>query len=356
FVRFREKKIVRLGQKADFECPALGSPTPVVTWYYNGAPLNPFSAPTKYSFEEDQRVLRIAATGSKDLGEYQCLARNEAGNVTKVYELDVIMPPLVRLDKTEVREREGATFTVQCSAEGHPQPNIEWSREAGGLFRLGTSVDMATGLFTITDAKKEDSGRYTCTATSKIGQDFKSVTVEVIERPTIHTTLEPILVKENGQVLLPCHATGSQPIRIQWLLPSGQMLAADQPGVFRILPDQGLLIEKVRLEHAGRYRCSANNEAGFQNAVISLEVLVPPKLRRPTNLDLSGRLNSILQLHCEIESGSPTPTVIWERDGLTFSRTKSYYTTTESGLFIFNSLKYVYTFVKLCSNCIRFTE
>ncbi|KAF8561358.1 hypothetical protein P879_00953, partial [Paragonimus westermani] len=339
FVRFREKKIVRLGQQADFECPALGSPTPVVTWYYNGAPLNPFSSPAKYSFEEDQRVLKIAATGSKDLGEYQCLARNEAGNVTKVYELDVIMPPLVRLDKTEVREREGATFMVQCSAEGHPQPTLEWSREAGGLFRLGTSVDMATGLFTITDAKKEDSGRYTCTATSKIGQDSKSVTVEVIERPTIHTTLEPILVKENGQVLLPCHATGSQPIRIQWLLPSGQMLAADQPGVFRILPDQGLLIEKVRLEHAGRYRCSANNEAGFQNAVISLEVLVPPKLRRPTTLDLSGRLNSILQLHCEIESGSPTPTVIWERDGLTFSRTKSYYTTTESGLFIFNSLK-----------------
>ncbi|CAI2738000.1 unnamed protein product, partial [Dicrocoelium dendriticum] len=101
----------------------------------------------------------------------------------------------------------------------------------------------------------------------------------------------------------------------------------------------GLLIEQVRQEHAGRYRCSANNEAGFQNAVISLEVLVPPKLRRPPKLEVSGRLNSVLQLHCEIESGSPTPTVIWERDGLTFSRTKSYYTTTESGLFIFNSLK-----------------
>ncbi|GAA55160.1 hemicentin-1 [Clonorchis sinensis] len=339
FVRFREKLVARLGQEVELPCPVLGSPAPIVTWYLNGAPLNLFTAPAKYVFEEDQRILRIPAASNKDPGEYQCMARNEAGNVTKVYELDVIMPPLVRLDKTEVREREGATFTVQCSAEGHPQPTLEWSREVGGLFRLGTSVDITTGVLTITDAKKEDAGRYICTAASKIGQDTKSVVVEIIERPTIHTSLEPILVKENAQVLLPCQATGTQPIRIQWLLPSGQLITADQPGVFRQLPDQGLLIEKVRPEHAGRYRCSANNEAGFQNAVISLEVLVPPKLRRPASLELSGRLNSVLQLHCEIESGSPTPIITWERDGLTFSRTRSYYTTTESGLFIFNSLK-----------------
>ncbi|CAL8103250.1 unnamed protein product [Calicophoron daubneyi] len=339
FIRFREKIVVRLGADVEFECPAIGSPSPVISWYYNGVPLTPFTAPAKYMFEDDQKLLRISAAGGKEAGEYQCLARNEAGNVTKVYELDVIMPPLVRLDKTEVREREGATFTVTCSAEGHPKPTLEWSRETGGLFRLGTSVDIVTGVLTITDAKKEDAGRYTCTATNKISQDSKSVSVEIIERPTIHTSLDPILVKENGQVLLPCHATGTQPIRIQWLLPSGQLVTADQPGVFRLLPDQGLLIEQVRPEHAGRYRCSANNEAGFQNAVISLEVLVPPKLVDPPTLDVSGRLNSVLQLQCEIESGSPTPTVVWERDGLTFSRTKSYYTTTESGLFIFNSLK-----------------
>lgn len=79
----------------------------------------------------------------------------------------------------------------------------------------------------------------------------------------------------------------------------------------------------------------------FYISVALVTLPVPPKLVQPQSLDVSGRLNSVLQLHCEIESGSPAPTVIWERDGLTFSRTKSYYTTTESGLFIFNSLKYV---------------
>ncbi|TPP57161.1 Hemicentin 1 [Fasciola gigantica] len=106
FVRFREKLVVRLGADVDFECPVLGSPPPTITWYYNGAPLTQFTSPSKYLFEEE-------------------------------------VPPLVRLDKTEVREREGATFTVHCSAEGQPKPTLEWSREAGGLFRLGTSVDIA---------------------------------------------------------------------------------------------------------------------------------------------------------------------------------------------------------------------
>ncbi|TNN06222.1 Hemicentin-1, partial [Schistosoma japonicum] len=196
-----------------------------------------------------------------------------------------------------------------------------------------------TGLLTITDAKKEDSGRYVCKAINKINEDSKSVMIEIIERPTIHTSMKPILARENEQILLPCRTSGTQPIRIQWLLPSGQLITADQPGVFRLLPEQGLLIEKVRSEHAGRYRCSANNEAGFQNAVVSLEVLIPPTLVKPANLEVSGRLNSVLRLNCEVESGSPIPTLTWERDGLTFSRTKSYYTTTESGLFIFNSLK-----------------
>ncbi|VEL20640.1 unnamed protein product [Protopolystoma xenopodis] len=48
---------------------------------------------------------------------------------------------MVRLDKVEVREREGASFTVACTTEGFPEPVRYWSRETGGLFRLGVSVD-----------------------------------------------------------------------------------------------------------------------------------------------------------------------------------------------------------------------
>lgn len=94
FVRFREKLVVRLGADVDFECPVLGSPPPTITWYYNGAPLTQFTAPSKYLFEDEGKLLRLGATMGKDAGEYQCMARNEVGNVTKIYELDVISESL----------------------------------------------------------------------------------------------------------------------------------------------------------------------------------------------------------------------------------------------------------------------
>ncbi|KAL5107767.1 Hemicentin-1 [Taenia crassiceps] len=338
FVRYREKLTQQIGSQVRLTCPVTGSPPPVVTWYYNGSPLLPYTVPSHYTFEMENRVLNFIS-GQKDSGEYRCIAHNEAGNISKTYELEIIMPPLVRLDRAEMREREGSTFTVQCIAEGHPPPKIEWTRSTGGLFRVGTNVDLTTGTLTITDARKEDTGVYTCTATNKISSDSKTVDIQVIERPVIQTTTAPVVVNEGDQVVLPCTVTGTPPIQVQWRLPSGQQITQDEVLGFQVLPQQGLLIESATRTHAGLYRCSASNEAGSQNAVIGLEVLVPPKLVRPATTEASGKMNSVLQLNCEVEEGIPKPIVIWERNGVSFSRTKSFYTTTDSGLFIFNTLK-----------------
>ncbi|VDN96274.1 unnamed protein product [Rodentolepis nana] len=338
FVRYREKITQQIGTQVKLTCPVVGSPSPIVTWYYNGSPLLPYTLPSHYNFDMESRVLQFIA-GEKDSGEYRCIAHNEAGNISKTYELEIIMPPLVRLDRAEMREREGSTFTVQCIAEGHPPPKIEWTRSTGGLFRIGTNVDLTTGILTITDARKEDTGVYTCTATNKISADSKTVDIQIIERPVIQTTTAPIIVNEGDQVVLPCTVTGTPPIQIQWRLPSGQQITQDEILGFQVLPQQGLLIERATRSHAGLYRCSGSNEAGSQNAVINLEVLVPPKLVRPVSTEASGRMNSVLQLNCEVEEGVPAPIVIWERNGVSFSRTKSFYTTTDSGLFIFNALK-----------------
>ncbi|VUZ55036.1 unnamed protein product [Hymenolepis diminuta] len=338
FVRYREKLTQQIGTQVRLTCPVIGSPPPIVTWYYNGSPLLPYTVPSHYNFDMDSRVLQFIA-GQKDSGEYRCIAHNGVGNVSKTYELEIIMPPLVRLDRAEMREREGSTFTIQCIAEGYPPPQIEWTRSTGGLFRIGTNVDLATGILTITDARKEDTGVYTCTATNKISSDSKTVDIQIIERPVIQTTTAPIIVNEGDQVVLPCTVTGTPPIQIQWRLPSGQQITQDEILGFQVLQQQGLLIERATRSHAGLYRCSASNEAGSQNAVINLEVLVPPKLVRPASTEASGRMNSVLQLNCEVEEGVPKPIVIWERNGVSFSRTKSFYTTTDSGLFIFNALK-----------------
>ncbi|TPP57160.1 putative titin [Fasciola gigantica] len=87
-----------------------------------------------------------------------------------------------------------------------------------------------------------------------------------LERPTIHTSMEPILVKQNGQVLLPCQATGTQPIRVQWLLPSGQLITADQPGQFRLLPDQVSITPEVNLLGIYLSQCNGQSRGGKSNS------------------------------------------------------------------------------------------
>ncbi|KAL3315722.1 hypothetical protein Ciccas_005642 [Cichlidogyrus casuarinus] len=303
FNRYLERFKVNVLSEMKLECPAFGMPKPTITWYHNGAPISSYSRPsTRFMFQEDKQVL-VLTVNQDDAGQYRCVARNMAGNITKDYELDISMPPLVWLDKTEVREREGATFTILCKVEGVPTPTLEWSRANGGLFRVGTSVDPLTGILTITGAKTEDSGEYVCTAKNRIGHDSKSVEIKIVERPKITSIARPIVVNEGDQVLLPCEATGSQPIEIQWRKPTGQEIPLD-------VHDGPMYVVHVR-----------------------------PKISKPAEMTIFEREGAPLQLVCNLEAGTPAPEIHWERNGIVFSRTRSTYTTTDSGLFIINNLR-----------------
>ncbi|VDN11827.1 unnamed protein product [Dibothriocephalus latus] len=89
FIRYRQKLVQQMGTQVRLECPATGSPPPVITWYYNGSPVLPYTAPSHYTFDADNKLLYFI-TGQKDAGEYRCVAHSEAGNISKTYELEVI--------------------------------------------------------------------------------------------------------------------------------------------------------------------------------------------------------------------------------------------------------------------------
>lgn len=56
-------------------------------------------------------------------------------------------------------------ITVHCQASGDPQPTITWTKENGEL-SLGRSKVNVDGTLQIWNPKEEDSGRYTCVASS----------------------------------------------------------------------------------------------------------------------------------------------------------------------------------------------
>ena len=86
---------------------------------------------------------------------------------------------------------EGDTTTITCEAVGYPPPTVVWNRIDGDLsdrVSVSDSVSVPTGYgnvtrvsvnLTITNAYREDTGVYTCSANNSIGSDNSYVSITI---------------------------------------------------------------------------------------------------------------------------------------------------------------------------------
>jgi hypothetical protein len=76
------------GKKAMLKCLINGEPKPEITWRKNGLVIGQ-TLDFKQTQNEDVVELEIAETCIKDTGCYECMARNEKGEVTTSCQLTV---------------------------------------------------------------------------------------------------------------------------------------------------------------------------------------------------------------------------------------------------------------------------
>nr|XP_023862865.1 titin-like isoform X2 [Salvelinus alpinus] len=82
------------------------------------------------------------------------------------------VPPTLVAGLKNVTVTEGESVTLECQITGHPAPGIMWFRED---YRIESSIDFQItyeskcARLVIREAFAEDSGRFTCTATSEAG-------------------------------------------------------------------------------------------------------------------------------------------------------------------------------------------
>ena len=86
---------------------------------------------------------------------------------------------------------EGDTATITCEAFGYPPPTIVWNRTNGNLSDRVSVIDtvsvpsgngnvtIVSVNLTITNASREDTGVYTCSANNSIGSDDRNVSITV---------------------------------------------------------------------------------------------------------------------------------------------------------------------------------
>ena len=80
---------------------------------------------------------------------------------------------------------------ITCEALDYPPPTVVWSRTNGTLsdrVLVSDNVSVPTGYgnvtrvsvnLTITNASREDTGVYTCSANNSVGSDKKSIIITV---------------------------------------------------------------------------------------------------------------------------------------------------------------------------------
>ncbi|XP_036128071.1 hemicentin-1 [Molossus molossus] len=324
-----EEITVVKGSSTSMTCLTDGTPTPRMSWLRDGQPLE-LSAHLTVSTQG--MVLQLVTAETEDSGRYTCIASNEAGEVSKHFILKVLEPPHINgsEEPVEISVIVNNPLELTCVASGIPAPKITWMKDGRPLPQTGQVQTLGGGeVLRISSSQVEDTGRYTCLASSPAGDDDKEYLVRVHVPPNIAGTdgSQDFTVLRNRQVTLECKSDAVPPPVITWLK-NGERLQAT-PRVRILSGGRYLQINNADLGDTANYTCVASNIAGKTTREFVLTVNVPPNIKSgPQSLVI--HLNKSTVLECFAE-GVPTPRITWRKDGAVLSGNHARYSILENG-------------------------
>ncbi|XP_068754279.1 contactin-4-like isoform X2 [Montipora capricornis] len=152
---------VEIGRNITFPvCQVIGYPPPTIKWHK----VHDFPTHDKANVKHGQ--LSIENADKKDSGLYKCTASNKLGQDSAVTQLNVVeLPQFTVRPPAQSTILTAINITIPCQATGDPQPVVTWVKRDGNLPGGRSSVSV-NGTLKIWNSKKEDSGIYTCVASS----------------------------------------------------------------------------------------------------------------------------------------------------------------------------------------------
>ncbi|CAG5129711.1 unnamed protein product, partial [Candidula unifasciata] len=291
---------VNNGRRVELECPVHGIPTPSV------------------HILSDNRILEIDSVNIGDTAFYTCTATNEAGQLERNFNLEVLIAPTIGRDslQTNIVAIHNQTIKIFCPVSGIPEPEIQWLKEEvpyvdfpyprRRLLDDGQTLEISS--ITLSDA-----GNYTCKATNLAGQDEVDYSVQVFVPPSIgKPTPDRLHVIQGQSISMRCAVSGTPDPSVLWLKDGAVII--EENGHKQIL-DQGRTLQIVDSHPVdkARYTCHAENQAGFAEKYFDLEVYEPAKINGSgRRVDVPVILNQEVTLNCLAE-GVPAPTISWLR-------------------------------------------
>ncbi|BES96070.1 Roundabout, axon guidance receptor, homolog [Nesidiocoris tenuis] len=186
--------VVEISDDAVFTCVIDGNPRPSIFWSVEGNRTLLYPGETMGRFHasltpDGQAVLTVQDVTRNDSGIVViCSAVNQAGSDTWRARLSVTSPeenppPVILIGPANQTLPLKSVAAMNCRGSGVPTPVILWYKDGAPLLGSPRINISETGSLQINDLIKDDSGEYTCVASSRSGKATWSANLR-LESPT----------------------------------------------------------------------------------------------------------------------------------------------------------------------------
>uniref|UniRef100_A0A8C1INX2 Neural cell adhesion molecule 1a n=1 Tax=Cyprinus carpio TaxID=7962 RepID=A0A8C1INX2_CYPCA len=277
-----------INQVMTLTCYADGYPEPSVTWAGNIV----LESNGKYSLNEDGSELTIKGITKLDEGDYQCIARNKAGERSEEVSLNVFVQPKITFLENQTASELEEQITLTCEATGDPTPNIIWSfgrrvfteNEQSLDGNVIVRSDARVSSLTLKYVQFTDAGQYLCTARNSIGQDIQSMYLEVRYAPKIQGPAA-VFTWDGNPANITCEALAHPAASVLWfrdglLLPSANTTNVK---IYNTPSASFLEVTPESQNDFGSYNCTATNVIGTESKefiLVQADVPSAPSIER----------------------------------------------------------------------------
>ena len=301
------KEIVETGDIV-LDCIVDGEPKPTITWKLNGRLLDPYFS----DLSEDKMKLYLKNTKSYNSGRYTCEVENRVGVDEVSYNVTVLTAPKVHAINPQQQSTAGANVTLTCLSDGVPKPRLIWEKNGIVLTNTNSKIALDEESITIARLTRDDSGTYTCTAVSDIGEDKGFITLNVRHRPEVKSVKKNHVAIVHEALSMQCAAEGSPQPMIRW-----ERNGRPVSGSARVRAltsnkfDSSILtIRDVSLDDAGNWTCLAENSIGTDKIIMTLEVHSKPEIYKPDESLFVLQSGEDFSVICH-SRGIPQPELTW---------------------------------------------